>query len=302
MEVFLRLLLMLALIGVGITIRQVGILTETRTLRLNAVAFYVAVPALIFMSTYDQRPAELASVELITGIVIVIVTGLFISWVVHRREQVDVRRSVAIVQSYHSNLGYIGLPLVSVGFGTVAAGRGSVILGVGALLQISLTTLLLVRINGTDVSVWGELRSLLRNPVIISLMIGLTVATVAWKPSNTVVTAIDYIALSALPLALLCVGASLDVTIEDTDFTTIGSVIGVKVLALPVIAYLVFTSLGADSITVVTGVVMFGAPTAVSTYIYVGELGGDRRLASTNILTTTIVGLVTVSAIIYLLN
>lgn len=302
MEIFLRLATMLGLIGAGIVARRSGILDDARTAHLNAVAFYVTVPALIFISTYDRRPTEIASLELIVGMWLVIGAGVTIAWLIHRRGHTDARRSVAIVSSYHSNFGYIGLPLVSVGLGSVAAGQGSVVLGVGALTQIPLTTLLLVRINGTSVSYRNELRSIVTNPVIVSLLIGMSVAVVTWTPPTTVVTGVDHVASLALPLALLCVGASLDVTVEETDFLVVGSVVGVKVLAFPAIAFVVFTLVGANPITLATAVVMFGAPTAVSSYIYVGELGGDRRLSSTSILATTMVGVVTMSVLLYVLG
>ena len=38
---------------------------------------------------------------------------------------------------------------------------------------------------------------------------------------------------------------------------------------------------------------MFGAPTAVSTYVYVSELGGDTEFASMNVFVTTLTSLVT---------
>lgn len=47
---------------------------------------------------------------------------------------------------------------------------------------------------------------------------------------------------------------------------------------------------------------MLGAPSAVSSYIYADELGGDAGLASSNVFATTLVGLVTLSVLVVLVG
>ena len=302
MDPLTRLVLMLALIGIGVGARRVGLLDHARTARLNAVTFYAALPALVFVSTYDRRPAELVSVELLGGVWLVMAATVVLAWVAHRRERSDARRSVALVQSYHSNFGYIGLPLVTAGLGAAASGQAAVLMGVGALTQIPLTTILLVRINGTSTSVLRTVRRLATNPVIAGVAVGLVVATLAWSPPAAATEGLWWLSRSALPLALLCVGASLTLDVEDGDLPLVGSVVALKVVAMPAMAFLAFTALGASPTLIAAGVVMFGAPTAVSSYIYAGELGGDRRLASTNILATTVVGVLLLSWLLVVLN
>lgn len=300
MDILLRLGLMVALVGVGLGARQAGLLTPTRTGRLNAITFYVALPALIFTSTFDRNPAELATVPLLGGLWLTMGVTVLLAWLVHRRQSADARRSVAVVQSYHSNFGYIGLPLVTAGLGGDAAGQAAVLLGLGALTHVPLTTTLLVAINGTTIDPRRTVERLATNPIILTLLVGLGVAAVGWVPPAPATTGLGFLGEAALPLALLCVGASLDADLSEMDWPLAGSVVGIKVLAMPAIAFLAFSALGAPPATVATGVVMFGAPTAVSTYIYAGELGGDTNLASANVLATTLVGVATLSGLLFI--
>jgi len=300
--VLARLGLLLALVVGGHLARRVGLLNERRTQGLTAFAFYVALPALIFTSTYDQRPAEIASVELLAGMGVTYAVVLVLAAVVHSREGEPSRRSVGIVQSYHANMGYIGLPLVTAGLGSAAAGRASVILGVASLVQITLTVLVLVRINGTDVSASRQLKGLATNPILIALVIGLVVATQRLAPPTLVLDGLEYVSLTALPVALLGVGASLQRSAGSNGLERVGGVLAVKLLAMPAVAYLALTALGADPLAVAAGVVMLGAPSAVSTYIYATELGGDEGLASRNVFVTTLVGLVTMSILLVILG
>lgn len=300
--VLARLALLLALVAVGHLARRIGVLDERRTAGLNAAAFFVALPALVFVSTYDRPPAELASPALVGALGVTYASALALGWLVHRREERPARRSVAVVQSYHCNFGYIGLPIVTASLGAAAAGRASVVLGLGTLTQIPLTISVLVRMNGTEAALARQVRRLVTNPILVGLVTGLVVATQDLTPPRPLVDALGVVSLAALPVALLGVGASLERTDGDAALGQVGGVLAVKLLAMPAVAFLTLTTLGADQIAVAAGTVMFGAPSAVSTYIYASELGGDSGLASTNVFATTILGLVTLSLLVVLLG
>jgi len=124
-----RVALLLGMVLAGSLARWGGVLTEERTEALTAYAFFVALPALVFVSTFDREPAELVSPALLAGLWVTLAVAVGLAWLVHRRERDPARRSVAVVQSYHSNFGYIGLPIVTATLGTTAAGPASVVLG-----------------------------------------------------------------------------------------------------------------------------------------------------------------------------
>lgn len=51
----------------GYLVRWVGVLDERHTAGPNAAAFFVALPTVVFVSTGDRRPDELASPALVGG-------------------------------------------------------------------------------------------------------------------------------------------------------------------------------------------------------------------------------------------
>ena len=298
MEVLLRLLALLALLLLGTGLRASGILTAGRTARLNAVAYYVALPALIFVSTYDRSIGDLVSVALVGGILLVLFTMAAVAWFVHRNQETDARRSVAVVQSYHSNLGYLGLPLVAATFDEAVTAIASVILGVGALVQMPLTITILSTVNGAEASLGEELRGLATNPVLLALIAGLGVGATGVGFPGPVVFGLDALGALALPLALLCTGASLTVDLPSVDYGATGSVVVLKILLMPALAWLVFSALAVDTATFVAGVVMLSTPTAVSTYVFAAELDGDAEFASLNVFATTLVSIGTLFVLI----
>ncbi len=293
---------MLALLAVGVAGRRAGVFTPTRRDRLTDLAFLVALPALVYTATFDQSLGEVLSARLVAGVVGVIFFGLVGAWAVHRHRPDAATRSVAVVQSYHTNLGFLGLPVVAATFGAgaVEAGKASVVLGVGALVQVPATVVVLSAVNDADASLSGELGSLARNPVLLALGAGLGSAAVGWSPPSLAVAGLSALASLALPVALVAVGGSLSLESTTVDRATVGAVAGVKLLAMPVVAFGVFSLLGAAPATVRTGVVMFAMPTAVSTFVYASALGGDPDLASFNVFVTTAVSVATLGPVLWL--
>ncbi|MFP8952482.1 AEC family transporter [Natrialbaceae archaeon A-arb3/5] len=302
MEVLGRLLALLVILLVGTGLRASGILTGRRTARLNALAYYIALPALIFVSTYTQAIGELLSLELVGGLLFVLFATVGISWIVHRNRATTGRRSVAIVQSYHSNLGYLGLPLVAATFGPEVTAVASVMLGVVTLTQMPLSIVLLSTLNGADADLAGELRGLATNPVLVSLIAGLSVGSIGVTVPTSAATGLDILGAFALPIALLCVGASLQVDLPSLDLSGTGSVVALKIGCMPILAWLVFSMLSVDAATFTAVVVMFGTPTAVSTFVFATELGGDSEFASLNVFTTTLASIATLFVLITLVG
>ncbi|THE66430.1 AEC family transporter [Salinadaptatus halalkaliphilus] len=299
MEVLGRLLALLVILLVGTGLRLSGVFGPQRTDRLNAVAYYVALPALIFVSTYDQAIDELLTVTLVAGLLLVLFTTAGLAWGVHRLQgSSNERQSVAIVQSYHSNLGYLGLPLVAATFDDQITAIASVVLGVCSLVQVPLTIIVLSTFNSTDAPLAEELRGLVRNPVLLALVVGLAVGSSEIGVPETVATSLDIVGSLALPLALLCVGASLQVDLPSVDFGATGSVVALKIVAMPVLAWAIFSALAVDTATFVASVVMLGTPTAVSTYVFAAELDGDEEFASLNVFATTLVSVLTLFVLI----
>jgi len=302
MAVLGQLTFMLAFLAAGAGARRVGVLDDDRTSALTALAFYVALPSLVFASTYDRPLETLVSPALLAGFWLVVAITLVVGWVVHRRRETDARRSVAVVQSYHGNMGFLGLPLVAAAMGGEAAAVASVVLGLGALTHAPVTVLLLVRLNDADASLSGELRELLTNPVLLSLAAGIAASVGGIGVPGALIAGLEQVAALALPLALVCIGGTIDTELSPSALRHSTGVVALKVVWMPVLGWLVFSALGLGPTALAAAVVMLGVPTAVSTYVYTSELGGDEAFASLNVFVTTVVSLGTLSALVWLVG
>ena len=300
MEVLGRLLGLLALLLAGTGLRRVGILDAGRTALLNQTAYYVALPALVFVAIYDQAIGDVVSWELFAAVVAALLGTALVASAVHRHRAPTARRSVAVVQSYHSNLGYLGLPLVAATFDAEVTAIASVILGIGALVQVPLTVIVLVSMNEptAEGAMGRHLRSVAGNPVLVALVAGIAVGAVDIGVPAAAATALDWAGALALPLALLCVGATLRIDPATIDRRATAAVVALKVACMPAIAWGVLAFLGVGAATLTAGVVMLGTPTAVSTYVFATELGGDAGFASLNVFVTTVASVASLTVLI----
>ena len=259
--------------------------------RRERTDFYVALPALVFTSVYGQPLGDLLSPALVVGLWLVVFGTAVVAWYVHRYFSPDSRRGVAVVQSYHTNVGYLGLPLVALTFGEQTTAVASLVLGIVAVTQLPLTVLLLVSVNDGDVRLRDEVGNLCRNPVLVALLVGMAASTLNVAVPAAAADGLGALSELALPIALLCVGASLPLDVASVNPSATGAIVALKLAWMPALAWAVFSALGVAAQTFVAAVVMLAMPTAVSTFVYAGELGGDDQFASVNIFVTTVASL-----------
>ncbi len=296
-------LTILGLLGLGIFGKQVGLLTSYRAEFLNKLAFYVALPALVFHSVLSAPSlGEIFSLDLIIGFLLVVFIISGVAFLVLRDVEDNARRSVSIVQSYHGNLGYIGLPVVSMALGAKAGGEASMILGLCSPFQITLTMSILATLNAAGTDVRQSLKRIFLNPVLIALVLGVLFSYFSLPVHPVPRRVFSLLSRLALPIALLGAGASLDLEKPTGELSLIGRVLGSKLILMPIIGLGVFTILGVNGLSLKTGLLMLAMPTAVSTYIYSREFGGDEKLASLDISIITLVSLLTISILIFLFS
>jgi hypothetical protein len=283
-----RLLYVLVFLGVGVATQAAGVLDERWTERLTDLAFYVALPALVFASVYGRSLGALLSPALVGGLWVALFGTALVAWVVHRRYATSTRRAVATMQSYHTSVGVLGLPLVAALFDARVTAVASVVLGVVALSQLPLTAFLLARVGDAETRLRDELARFFGNPVLAALLLGVVASWLGAPVPAPALGAFDILAELALPAALLSVGASLPLDARPTDLETTGAVVGLKLGLMPALAWAAFSHLAVSPAALVAAVIMLAMPTAVSTFVYAGEFGGDDAFASTNVFATIV--------------
>jgi predicted permease len=132
-------------------------------------------------------------------------------------------------------------------------------------------------------------RQIITNPLIIGILLALACKWLHIPIPTLVAEAGGYVSSLALPLALICAGATLDFKkiFSATDIAMWSS-IGRLIIA-PIIAVTVGLAFGLDSMSLGVMLLMTASPAAAASYVMAKAMGAND-VAAANIIGITTVG------------
>ncbi|CCQ72507.1 AEC family transporter [Magnetospira sp. QH-2] len=156
--------------------------------------------------------------------------------------------------------------------------------------------------SGRDASVKAVVTSLIQNPLILGIIAGLVLNASGLGLPAFIGPGLEILSRAALPMALLAVGAGLNLAAVRAAGGLVGLTTGIKLLFTPLLVWAVGGILGLEGLTLTVCVLWGAMPGAPNAYILARALGGDERMIAGIITATTIAALVTLPLILLILN
>ncbi len=288
------------LIGLGYLARRT-ILDSAMLPALNLFVYYFAVPALLFNAARRQSLDNLFNGPALTAFVLGVVLTASVA-VLGSRYFFQCKAPTELVMrglnSVFANYAYMGIPLTFSLLGESAA-TISIILA-GNLLIIGGAQLCIEALRQHSMSlqqIWNTLdRSLLRSPIFLSTVLGLLASGLGWQLPKVVNTTLDMLAPAAIPVALFCLGASLQFRQIQTSLGELGWLIGIKLIIHPALTYLAFYLLGvADSAWLVATVLLTALPTGALVHVVAMRYNLFEQASSQIVVFSTLTSMLTVT-------
>ncbi len=143
---------------------------------------------------------------------------------------------------------------------------------------------------------------ILKNPIIISIVLGFLYSVLKLSMPVVLQTAINNVAKMATPLALICIGAGFEgkkavKMIKPTLLASTIKLVLQSVVFLPLAVWLGFTG---DKLLAL--MVMLGSPTTPSSYVMARNMGHEGVLTSSVIVVTTIFSAFTITGEVFLMR
>jgi len=283
----------LLLLIIGRALRATAIVDDHFVSRANALVFNVALPALLFFSIAGSPLGSAFDIRLTLvglGGTLLLIAGLLGIGRVLPKDQ----RGVFVQGSYRGNLAILGVALAVATF-------GEQVLPLIALYIAVVTTLYNV------VAVWvlessGALGQIVRNPILLGIAGGVLVSVLGLPVPAVLERTGEYLAGMALPVALLCIGANIDLGSLRAHRGTIVLATFFKLVASPLL--LVGLGLAAGLEGERLGVLFFlaASPTASASYIMARQMTAHGALAAEIIAVTTALGVLSYTAGLALLR
>ncbi|GAB2684640.1 AEC family transporter [Aliiglaciecola sp. 3_MG-2023] len=292
------------IIGLGFLFKRIGWLNDDFANMGSALVFKVTLPCLLFtkLSTTDFTqglPTALVIYGFIATLLIFLLLDVFATKLIAQKAD----KGVFVQGAFRSNMGIISLAFVVSAYGEKALGIASIYLAVLTIVFNILSVITLTRHlppRGTN-RVGGMLLSIIKNPLIISIVAGVLVSLLNIPIPEIALHTGEYFAGMTLPLALLCAGASIRIK-EFHSSSVLYWSSAMKLIFVP----LVFTTggfiLGFRGEELGILYLMCAAPTAAASYPMVQAMQGNHFLAAAIIAVTSTLSLVTTTLGIFLLK
>ena len=150
------------------------------------------------------------------------------------------------------------------------------------ITNIVVVTLMIVLIKGgRQKGVFQTvLRDLITNPLLIAVTLGVGVNMLKITPIPSINEITDILGKAALPIMLLGVGANIRMkNLSTVGIPTFIATLG-KMVVFPIVIFFVAVAMGASELTTMVAVIFGAVPTAVSSFTFARQLGGDSLMMS----------------------
>ena len=311
MELILETLAPLALlIALGSVLAHIKFLGETFIADLNKLAFWVALPAMIFTSASN----EIGAVGQVWMIFFVLAGATllisFIAWTASYALRLPgTARGTLVQSSFRGNLAYIGIPVLTNSLALTAPANAKEILTTVVIVMVLTTAfyniLAVIVLQASQRStsqgtLLATLRSIATNPLMLAGLLGLAVPLLHLRLPFIVQSALQSLGAAAVPLALLCIGGSLVLVPMRGKLLWIIAAAVMKTAALPSLVFLLTRLAGFDPVAQRIALVYSACPTAAASYVMARQMGGDEALASGSIALSTILSALGLAAALWL--
>lgn len=291
----------------GYFLRRRGMLNENFVNVANKFNFDVTLPFMVFR---DIAAVDIRSVFDLKYVLFCAIASSVCFWVVWGLAKLFMKdKSLigAFVQaSFRSSAAVMGLAFISNLYGPSAMGPLMII---GAVPLYNIYSVLVLTFEAEDDGTGrdtGKLKeacvNILKNPIIISIVLGLIVSLCKLDFPVLVDNTIDNVAKMATPLALITLGAGFEgrealAKMKPTLWAAFIKLIGQAAIFIPIAIALGFT--GEKLIAIM---VMLAAPATPSCYIMAKNMKNDGVLTASIIVTTTLLAAFTLTGWIFILR
>lgn len=295
-------------IGLGIVFARVVRLPEQGLAWMQVFLIQLALPCLFFRLIAGKPIAEFANWTFVASTTASTATAFALSyWVARRSRQAAPERVLSGVAGSYSNVGYMGPPLVVSLLGSAASAPVALIFVFDTVLLFSLVPTLMASAGmdgrGPLATVLGIARRVFTHPFVVATIVGLAASLLQWQPPAALDTMIGWLSGASAPCALFLLGVTVALRPVRPIPRDVWGLVAIKLLAHPIVVWLVLMATRRiDPVWIEAAVVMAALPPALNIFVLARQYDTGIERASACVLVGTIVSMVTLPALILLME
>lgn len=242
------------------------------------LVYYILFPALLVKSISSTPISAGSATQLLAISIILCLAGYVTAWLARPVLQPRPIALASLAQCAYRFNTYVGFSLSTALAGSEGQATMAVLVGFSVPIANVLAVKSLARFQGSNV--WLEI---LKNPLVLATLAGLLLNFSGIGLHPTVSLTLSKLGDSAIPLGLLCVGASLSLAGGSQDKKVIGWILTVRLLIMPVFAFALAMVFSLTPLVTSILVLFAALPPASAAYILAARMGGDGRSVATAI-------------------
>ncbi|WP_235041880.1 AEC family transporter [Vreelandella profundi] len=292
-----------AMVFVGLMLKRLKWIDSAFVSTASALVFKATLPTLIFISLIKADLGVALDVSLMVFFAAATLGQFLLSWLWAHYRVPRQERGIYVQGAFRGNCGVVGLALAAGMYGNYGISAGSLLLGVVIVMYNAFSVVVLAFYQPGQSTDWRSLlKHVATNPLIISVFAALPFTVFAIPLPSWLITSGDYFASLTLPLALICIGATLSVSSMRTGSqVALGSSL-MKMVTMPVLSTVAAWMVGFSGEQLGLLFLFFASPTAAASFVMVKAIGGNVALAANIIAITTLMASVTVTVGVFALR
>ena len=317
-----------AMIGLGKLLARRGFITEDRKSFINEFVNTYSLPSLIFINVAEQNFEVMWNPALILpsliGVFILIILFMLLGKFFGYKGGFA---AAWVFGTFWANIAYVGFPMSEMAFGNIGINLAAVYNAYFMLVYIPCAFLLIgIYGAGTEELTFGRrILNIARNPLLLAAIFGTLAAfcgeffKVEQIAENGIVTReivfpgavlgalrvieafLRLVGSMGLPMALVAIGAAMNMKAITDKFFALSMVIAGKLLILPGLVLLLSWYFFPDIPDKVlgVGVLLAAMPNAVASYVIAKQVGVEEGFVSSMLVLSTAISIITIPFWLY---
>lgn len=290
-------------ISLGYFLKYLNMFDNNTLDTMNNITFKSFLPVLLFYNIYKTDLHDTFNLKLIIfSVTCVIVLYLILYLLVPLIEKDNKKRGALLQGLFRSNFVIFGLPITESLFGSEKVGVAALLIAVIVPLFNMLSVLALETFRGGKLNFKKIFIGIIKNPLIIASCLGVLTLLLKIKIPTAIEKTISDVSKIATPLSLILLGASFKFDnikkyLKQTTIAVIGKTILIPCIILPICIMF-----GYRDVELSTLMIIFAAPTAISSFTMAKQMDSDSDLAGQIVVFTSAFCVITVFMWIFILK
>lgn len=276
------------------------------TKQANAIVFKIFLPCMLFYNVYQSDiGSEIHSrirlcIWAAGGLLILFV---LLCLIVPRIVTQENQQGVVIQGIFRSNYVIFGVAVVQNMYGPKSTTTAAILSAILVPMYNFLAVVVLSIFGEKRENDWKKIiLDIIKNPLIISSVLGIIFSLLGIRLPTAVDTTVQDLAKLSTPIAFMILGGDLDFSKVKGNLKTAFVVLTIKLVILPLIMIPMVVMMGYRDADLLSGVLAYQTPVAVSSYIMAQQARADGQLAGQLVVFSSVLSIFTLFVTIFILR